>query len=234
MADRSTRRTSVALRLLPWVIAALLVGCGTAGPTPTPRPACPTDPPTLAESSTALRGADRAVVVTNKGSFTIELYGDQAPLATTNFVNLARCGFYDGIRFHRVIAFPEPFVAQAGDPHTDADRAGSDPTLIGSGGPGYRFEIEPPPDELQYVQYSVSMANSAQPFSNGSQFFIALADLNGRLERTYTIFGQVTEGTDVVDAIGTVPVEDPATGFPTDPVIIERIEISADPVPTPS
>ncbi|MFN2484501.1 MAG: peptidylprolyl isomerase [Candidatus Limnocylindria bacterium] len=169
-------------------------------------------------------------MTTNKGAFTIELHGDAAPLATANFVSLARCGFYDGIRFHRVLA---GFLAQAGDPNSDPDRPRSDPSLIGTGDAGYRFEIEPPADDLDYLQYSVSMANASAPGTNGSQFFVALDDLSGRLEREYTIFGQVVEGTDVVDTIGSVPVDGPA-GLPLDPVIIESIAITAEPAASPS
>ena len=164
------------------------------------------------------------------GQFTIELRPDVAPLATANFVALARCGFYDGIGFHRSLA---GFVAQAGDPNTDADREGSDPTRIGSGGPPYRFEVELPPPQLTYEQYSVSMARTAEPNSNGSQFFVALDDLTDVLERDYTIFGRVVEGTDVVDAIGQVPVNGPA-GQPLEPVTIESVTIEAAPSPEAS
>ena len=208
----------------------LLTACGESQPSGTPRPACPTGPPVASETDAILEDADRAVVTTNKGTFTIELYPEEAPLATANFVSLSRCGFYDGIRFHRVLA---GFVAQAGDPNTDPDRIGSDPSAIGSGTPGYRFTIEPPADDLAYVQYSVSMANAGRPETNGSQFFIALEDLTAGLARTYTIFGQVVEGTDVVDTIGAVPVDGPA-GLPLDEVIIERIEITAAPSASPS
>ena len=201
-----------------------------SGPTATPRPACPMSPPTATTARDTLERVELATVTTSHGTFAIELYPDVAPLATANFVALARCGFYDGIEFHRVLA---GFLAQAGDPNTDDDREGADPTLIGSGGPVYRFEIEPPPDDLDYVRYSVSMANAGQPGSNGSQFFIALEDLSGALDRTYTIFGQVVEGTDVVDAIGRVPVDGPA-GLPLDPVTIESISIELAPTPSPT
>ena len=223
----------LAARLAPVAVVAsaiLLAACGDAGPSPTPRPACPTAPPTAGSAEAALDGADRAVVTTNKGTFTIELRGDVAPLATASFVGLARCGFYDGIRFHRVLA---GFVAQAGDPNSDPDRPGTDPTLLGSGDAGYRFEIEPPADGLDYGRYSVSMANASAPGTNGSQFFIALADLSGRLARDYTIFGQVVEGRDVVDAIGSVPVNGPA-GLPLDPVTIDSVSITAEPAASPS
>ena len=206
------------------------IGQPAATPTPTAATSCPTGPPTIATAEEVLEDAAQAVVTTNRGSFTIELYPEDAPLATANFVALARCGFYEGIEFHRILA---GFVAQAGDPHSDPDRPGSDPALIGTGGPGYRFQIEPPADDLRYVQYSVSMANAGEPNTNGSQFFIALGDLTTVLDREYTIFGHVIQGTDVVDAIGRVPVNGPA-GAPLEHVIIESIQILSAPGASPS
>lgn len=199
-----------------------LAACA-AEPTPTPPPPCPTEPPTTTSAQASLAGADLATVTVSgavAGEFVIELHGDQAPLATANFVELARCGFYDGVWFHRVLS---GFVIQAGDPNTrDAE---GDFSGIGRGGPGYRFEIEPPAEDLDYVHYSVSMANDQ--VANGSQFFIAVADLSGGLPRSYTIFGQVTSGTETVDAIAAVPVNDPRVGIPVDPVTIESIAISS-------
>jgi cyclophilin family peptidyl-prolyl cis-trans isomerase len=209
------------------VVLALLLAACDAGPSPTPTVACPDGPPTSVSAQATVQDARLATVRVSgavEGEFAFELYGDQAPLATASFVSLARCGFYDGIKFHRVLA---GFVIQAGDPQTENHE--SDFPEIGQGGPGYRFEIEPPAEDLDYVPYSVSMANAAPrvPDSNGSQFFIALSDLSGRLPRDYTIFGQVTSGTDVVDAIAGVPVNDPRIGVPLTPVTIESIEISA-------
>lgn len=204
------------------VATAVLAACGTSGPSPTPRAACPKQAPTAAQAPAVLTDAAQAVVQTTKGSFTIQLYGDKAPIATANFIELARCGFYDQITFHRVLA---GFVAQAGDPQTKTNRG--DFTALGSGGPGYSFAIEPPAADLRYDPYIVAMANASQPNTNGSQFFIDLADLNGQLTRDYTIFGKVTAGTDVVDAIGKVAVNDPRLGVPVDPVIIESITIQA-------
>jgi cyclophilin family peptidyl-prolyl cis-trans isomerase len=208
------------------LLAALAGLTACASPTPTPKPACPAQGPTTVDAQATVADAGRAVVDTNKGAFTIELYGKQAPLATANFVALARCGFYDGISFHRVLA---DFVAQAGDPQTRQNRG--DFQGLGSGGPGYEFAIEPPAEELAYDTYTVAMANDTR--TNGSQFFIDLADLNGRLERLYTIFGKVIEGSDVVDAIGKLPTNGPA-GLPLDPVIINSIRIEANPAPSPS
>lgn len=207
---------------------ALVLGACAAEPTPTPAPDCPTAPPTSVSAQATLEDATLATVRIGgevTGEFAFELYGDEAPIATASFVALARCGFYDGIKFHRVLA---GFVIQAGDPKTkehDGDFPG-----IGSGDPNYQFEIEPPAEGLDYAPYSVSMANNTQ--TNGTQFFVALADLNQGLAPTYTIFGQVVSGTDTVDAIAAVPVNDPRIGVPAAPVIIESITISGGPAPS--
>jgi cyclophilin family peptidyl-prolyl cis-trans isomerase len=196
----------------------LLTGCGIGDPEP-PRTACPEAAPTRTEAQAILADADRAVIETNKGSMTVALRGDVAPLATANFVALARCGFYDEISFHRVLP---GFVAQAGDPQTRQDR--DDFAGLGTGGPGYQFEIELPPADLAYERYSVSMANSGRPVSNGSQFFIALEDLP-QLPPDYTIFGIVVDGTETVDSIAEVPINGPR-GVPLEPVIIETIRVA--------
>jgi len=122
---------------------------------------------------------------TSKGTIEIELYAAAAPKTVNNFVFLAKEGFYDGVIFHRVIA---DFMIQGGDP-----------TGTGTGGPGYRFEDEFDGNPHQHERGSLSMAN-AGPGTNGSQFFICHGSqphLNGR----HTVFGKVTEGLDVVDAI---------------------------------
>jgi peptidyl-prolyl cis-trans isomerase B (cyclophilin B) len=122
---------------------------------------------------------------TNKGTIEIELYPAAAPKTVNNFVFLIREGFYDGVSFHRVIA---DFVIQGGDP-----------TGTGSGGPGYRFEDEFDNNPHRHERGSLSMAN-AGPGTNGSQFFIchsAQPHLDGR----HTVFGKVTSGLDIVDAI---------------------------------
>ena len=206
-----------------------LVACG-SDPTPTPRPPCPTEAPTSISAQATLEGATLATVRVGgavEGEFSMELYGEQAPIATASFVALARCGFYDGITFHRVIP---GFVIQAGDPQTKENR--SDFRGLGTGGPDYGFEIEPPADGLRYDPYVVAMANDAR--ANGSQFFIDLVDLDERLRAfgVYTIFGKVVLGTDAVDAIATVPVS--GTDLPLTPVIIESITISSGSGPQPS
>jgi cyclophilin family peptidyl-prolyl cis-trans isomerase len=213
------------MRASPVLVALALVvsACGSE-PTPsqTPSVACPTEPPTSVSAQATLQDAEVATVTVSgavEGEFAFDLYGDAAPIATANFVALARCGFYNGIKFHRVLS---GFVIQAGDPGT-REHEGDFPEL-GTGGAGYEYEIEPPAAELGYDPYSVSVANDTR--TNDSQFFIALADLNGGLERLYTIFGQVTSGTDVIDAIAAVPVNDPRIGIPLDPVTIDSIVIS--------
>lgn len=192
---------------------------------------CPTSEPTAAQAAAILTDATTATFETTQGSFAVELYGDVAPIATANFVALARCGFYEGITFHRVLAGPPPFVAQAGDPNT-RDNQG-DFEGLGTGGPGYGFAIELPPEGLTYDPYTVAMANAGMANTNGSQFFICLTDLDAQLPRSYTIFGRVSSGTEVVDAIGAVAVNDPALGVPVDPVVINRIVIGAPPESTP-
>jgi cyclophilin family peptidyl-prolyl cis-trans isomerase len=224
-----TARSPAAAAATLVVAASLaLAACGT-DPTPTPRPACPTAPPSSTGAQAELVGADRAVVATNKGTFTMDIYGDAAPIAAANFVALARCGFYDQITFHRVIA---GFVIQAGDPQTRENR--DDFEGLGTGGPGFSFVIEEPADGLTYDPYVVSMANAGGTDTNGSQFFINLVDLDDALRQvgTYTIFGRVIEGTGVVDEIGEVPVNHPQVGVPLDPVIIESITIEAAPAET--
>lgn len=186
----------------------------------TPAIDCPTSEPTAAQAAAILTDATTATFETTQGSFTVELYGDVAPIATANFVALARCGFYESVTFHRVLA---GFVAQAGDPNT-RDNQG-DFEGLGTGGPGYGFAIELPPEGLNYDPYVVAMANAGMANTNGSQFFICLADLSAQLPREYTIFGRVSSGMEVVDAIGAVPVTDALIGVPVDPVVINRILI---------
>jgi cyclophilin family peptidyl-prolyl cis-trans isomerase len=203
-----------------------LAACG-ADPTPSPMPACPTEPPTSVSAQASLQGAEIATLAVSgaaEGTIEIELLGDVAPIATANFVELARCGFYDGVKFHRVLA---GFVIQAGDPNT-RDHEG-DFEGIGRGGPGYGFDIEPPPASVAFDAYTVAMANNT--VANGSQFFITLDDLDQALRGvgTYTIFGEVVSGQEVVDAIAAVPVGDPQVGVPVSPVTIESISISDAP-----
>jgi len=125
----------------------------------------------------------KAVITTNKGTIEFTLFADKAPKSVSNFVYLSESGFYNGLTFHRV----EPgFVIQGGDPNGD-----------GTGGPGYQFPDEPVQGD--YMAGTVAMANSG-PNTNGSQFFICLAD-QPSLPKLYNLFGQVTSGMDVVKKI---------------------------------
>jgi len=220
------------MRRAPLLALVLLLGSCGGGQSPSPRPACPSAIPTAVSAQATLVDATLATVTVSgavEGEFAIELFGEEAPLATASFVALARCGFYDGIKFHRVLA---GFVIQAGDPQTKSHDGDFDG--LGTGGPDYSFEIEPPADGLTYHRYSVSMANDG--IANGSQFFVALADLDEALRSVgvYTIFGSVVSGTDVIDGVAAVPVNDPQIGVPLTPVTIDRIVISGGETPTPS
>ena len=127
----------------------------------------------------------RASIATDRGTIEIQLHPEYAPKTVNNFVFLARAGFYNGLTFHRVIS---DFMIQGGDP-----------TGSGRGGPGYRFEDEVQGNPLKHEAGSLSMAN-AGPNTNGSQFFITHSPqphLNGK----HTVFGKVTTGQDVVNAI---------------------------------
>jgi peptidyl-prolyl cis-trans isomerase A (cyclophilin A) len=168
--------------------------------------------------------ATTATFVTTQGTFKVKLMPDHAPTTVANFVDLAtgkrewrdpRDGqrksepLYDGTLFHRVI--PD-FMIQGGDPEG-----------TGRGGPGYRFEDECPPGGPKFDKPGLLAMANAGPNTNGSQFFVTVAKtpwLNGK----HTIFGEVTEGMDVVNTISTV--ERDASDRPTSHVIVERVEIS--------
>jgi cyclophilin family peptidyl-prolyl cis-trans isomerase len=134
---------------------------------------------------------------TNKGTITAELYPDAAPKTVESFQKLIRDGFYDGIIIHRV----EPrFVVQAGDPLTK--ELPLDNPRIGTGGPGYQIKLEVQGNPHRHITGALSMARSQHPDSAGSQFFIVLDETSGRhLDGQYTVFGQVTEGMDVVQTL---------------------------------
>lgn len=121
-----------------------------------------------------------ATITTAKGTIVLELDPSLAPVTVNNFVSLARDGFYDGLTFHRVVP---GFVIQGGCPDGD-----------GRGGPGYRFADEPVKGD--YHLGAVAMANAGKD-TNGSQFFICIENLKGRLDKNYNYFGQVTDGMDV-------------------------------------
>jgi cyclophilin family peptidyl-prolyl cis-trans isomerase len=148
-----------------------------------------------------------ATLTTEKGVITIELFADRTPITVNNFIFLAQQKFYDGVIFHRTIP---GFMIQGGDP-----------TGTGTGGPGYKFE-----DEVftgEYTRGTVAMAN-AGPNTNGSQFFIMHKDAS--LPKNYVIFGTVTSGLEVVDAIATAPTQSGGEGStPVTPVAMTAVTI---------
>jgi peptidyl-prolyl cis-trans isomerase B (cyclophilin B) len=140
------------------------------------------------------------------GTIELELYADDAPETVANFAKLAGDGFYDGLIFHRVI--PD-FMIQAGCPQG-----------TGTGGPGYKFDDEI--NDHRIVKGTLAMAN-AGPNTNGSQFFIVTADACPWLDGKHTVFGRVTNGMDVVDAISGLDTD--GSDRPRDEVTIQRVEL---------
>jgi cyclophilin family peptidyl-prolyl cis-trans isomerase len=147
-----------------------------------------------------------AILHTNHGPIHVELFSADAPATVENFTKLSGEGFYDGLTFHRVI---DGFMIQGGCPQGD-----------GTGGPGYSFADEA--NEHRVARGALAMANSG-PDTNGSQFFIVTADECAWLDGKHTVFGRVTEGMEVVDAISMVPKD--SRDRPLDAVTIERIEL---------
>ena len=149
-------------------------------------------------------------IKTNKGDITLELFQSDAPNTVANFIALAKKGFYDGVIFHRVIS---GFMIQGGDP-----------TGTGAGGPGYQFADELNPETLSYqngyTRGTVAMANAGQN-TNGSQFFIMHKDTP--LPHAYTIFGKVTAGMEIVDAIAAGQVN--SSDRPLEDVIMSEVEV---------
>lgn len=153
-----------------------------------------------------------ASLETNHGTIDVEFFPEDAPNTVNNFVSLAKDGYYDGTPFHRII---KGFMVQGGDP-----------TGTGTGGPGYKFADEAV--RKDYEPGTLAMAN-AGPNTNGSQFFICHVDLKGRLPKNYTIFGKVTNGLDVVDAIANVPVQRSGSGEPSspvEPVVLQKVTVN--------
>ena len=140
-------------------------------------------------------------------------------------MKLAEAGYYDGVAFHRLVP---GFVIQGGDGEYGKVDA-FDAEKVGTGGPGYTIEDEPVVGD--YIRGSVSMARDRrQPNSQGSQFFIALEDLTGSLDKAggYVIFGQVIEGMDVVDAIGAMPNSGGRGNTALEPVPMESVTIASE------
>jgi len=152
-----------------------------------------------------------AEVETSRGVFTVELDAEVAPKAVNNFVFLARNHYYDGVSFHRIIP---GFVVQGGDPNGDPP---------GTGDPGYSFPDELPTEGPPFYEVgSIAMANSG-PDTNGSQFFVVTGEQGAQLPASYTLFGKVTDGMDVVMAIEATGTE---AGEPTEPTTITTVSIT--------
>lgn len=182
------------LSILTLTLSTLVLGaCTSSSPTDDMVP--PSNDTATTWNGTLLSGKHMVTISTNKGDISVELDADLAPKTVTNFVTLAESGFYDNLTFHRVI--PE-FMIQGGDPNGN-----------GTGGKsiyGEKFEDEIDPSNAVYANGyqagAIAMANSG-PNTNGSQFFIM--DTKYPLPPNYTIFGQVTDGQDVVNTIARVP-----------------------------
>src|SRR5215217_947220 len=145
-----------------------------------------------------------AVMHTNHGDITLELFDEDAPKTVENFKKLAGDNFYNGVIFHRVI---KDFMIQGGDP-----------TGTGRGGPGYTFEDEF--NDNKIVRGALAMAN-AGPNTNGSQFFIVTTDAAPWLDGKHTVFGRVTSGMDVVDQLEVLPTD--GRDRPQEPAVIEKL-----------
>ncbi len=148
-----------------------------------------------------------ATIKTNHGDIELQFFDEDAPKTVENFKKLASDGFYDGLIFHRVI---KDFMLQGGCPHG-----------TGTGDPGYKFEDEF--NDHKVVRGALAMAN-AGPNTNGSQFFIVTIDEAGWLDGKHTVFGEVTDGMDVVDAIEALPTD--ARDKPREDAVMEQVTVS--------
>jgi cyclophilin family peptidyl-prolyl cis-trans isomerase len=148
-----------------------------------------------------------ATMTTSEGPITIELFDADAPKTVANFKKLAADGFYDGLIFHRVI---KDFMIQGGCPEG-----------TGTGGPGYKFEDEF--NDHKIVRGALAMAN-AGPNTNGSQFFLVTTPEASWLDGKHTVFGQITEGLDVVDKIEAKPTD--GRDKPTEDIKIDSLVIT--------
>jgi cyclophilin family peptidyl-prolyl cis-trans isomerase len=149
----------------------------------------------------------QATMTTNHGDIVIELFDEDAPKTVGNFKQLAGQGFYDGLAFHRII---KDFMIQGGDPKGD-----------GTGGPGYTFEDEF--NQHKVVRGALAMAN-AGPNTNGSQFFLMTTEAAPWLDGKHTVFGQITEGMDVVDKLEGLDTD--GRDRPKQPATIEKLTIT--------
>ncbi len=175
---------------------------------------CPvSQPPAMAASDAKL-----VTIKTSKGTIVIKVEGALSPIAAGNFVALAQCGYYTGVVFHRLVP---GFVIQGGD-GTFGREPNLDMTNIGTGGPAYTIQDEPVTSA--YTRGAVAMAKTQAPNSANSQFFIVLANIS--LSPTYQIFGHVTSGMDVVDAIAAMPNSGGDANTAVNPVAMDSVTVS--------
>lgn len=170
--------------------------------------------PASQETATTLSPMTTAIITTNKGVITLELFTDKTPTTAGNFAKLASEGFYNGTRFHRVI---KSFMIQGGDP---LSKDVANKNRWGTGGPGYQFADEIGAGNKNDIG-TISMAN-AGPNTNGSQFFINVAN-NNFLDTKHTVFGRVVSGMEVITAIENTATD--PSDRPLEDMIIETIEI---------
>jgi cyclophilin family peptidyl-prolyl cis-trans isomerase len=226
--------------VLGLAVAAVIVGALVfilgkpfGGPAASPSPSAAGSPvaygdgtcPTSQPASLAAGEMRTVTVQTEKGAIVMQIDGSRAPIATGNFIALVQCHYYDGLTFHRLVP---GFVIQGGDPAGD-----------GSGGPGYTIKDDPL--NGTYKRGTIAMARTAQPESQGSQFFIVLADdantalTDPSVRYPYAILGEVTSGMDVVDAIAAMPNTGDANGnAAVDPVVMTSVTVAPAASPAPS
>jgi len=212
-----TKSIFLGVALLAIVIAGALWAQSRQTPLSTSEPSSTASPiasassqPSVSPVSSNKNNMHEITIITNVGDITFQTYDADAPKAVDNFVTLASKGFYKDVIFHRVI---EGFMIQGGDP-----------TGTGSGGPGYKFddELTAGTESAQrgYIAGTVAMANSG-PNTNGSQFFIMHKDYP--LPHSYTIFGHVVAGQDVVDKIAMTKTD--TNDRPLSPVVIKKVTV---------
>ena len=233
MTPRRTRLAASVLAL-PLLLAACSGGSAPSpspAPTPTPAPTtsddgslagCPTEQPAALPA-----GESRNVTLaTEKGDIVIKVSADLSPIAAGNFTELAACGWYDNVVFHRLVP---GFVIQGGDGQYGRV-PNVDPQLVGTGGPPYTIQDEPV--TTAYHRGTVAMARTAQPDSVGSQFFIVLDDaaaqaLGNPQYNNYQIIGEVTSGMEAVDAIAAMPNSGQPANQALEPVPMTKVTVVA-------
>ncbi|KKS40591.1 MAG: Peptidyl-prolyl cis-trans isomerase [Candidatus Kuenenbacteria bacterium GW2011_GWA2_42_15] len=168
---------------------------------------------TIDLNTVEVTGFSKAILKTNFGDITVQLYSDLATTTVISFLKLAKAGFYDGTKFHRIV---KDFMIQAGDPNSRDNNWADD----GAGGPGYTFNDEI--NDRKLVRGSLAMANAGVN-TNGSQFFIVTATSTPWLDGLHTNFGQVTKGLEIVGKIQLVKTNE--NDHPTEDAIIQKIEL---------